>query len=66
MGDMISFNPAQLQTIKATVAKDHNPQEFNLFMESCKALGLDPFRKQIFSLIYSNDNAPKSKRANKS
>lgn len=63
MGDMIAFTAPQLKVIKDTVARDSNPQEFSLFMEACKAYGLDPFRKQIFSIIYSKDNADKRKQS---
>lgn len=62
MTDLIAFNPSQLKVIKNTVAKDANPTEFSLFMEACRAYGLDPFRKQIFSIIYSKDNAEKRKQ----
>lgn len=62
MTDLIAFNPSQLKVIKDTVAKDANPTEFSLFMEACRAYGLDPFRKQIFSIIYSKDNAEKRKQ----
>jgi len=62
MTDLIAFNPSQLKVIKDTVAKDANPTEFSLFMEACRAYGLDPFRKQIFSIIYSKDNADKRKQ----
>jgi phage recombination protein Bet len=62
MTDLIAFNPSQLKVIKDTVAKDANPTEFSLFMEACKAYGLDPFRKQIFSIIYSKDSPDKRKQ----
>lgn len=56
------FSADQIQTIKRTVSKDHNDLEFDLFMEACRSYGLDPFRKQIFSIIYSKDNAEKRKQ----
>lgn len=62
MSDVITFSAPQLKVIKDTVAKDANPTEFSLFMEACKAYKLDPFRKQIFSIIYSKDNAEKRKQ----
>lgn len=62
MGDMITFTTAQLKVIKDTVARDANNTEFSLFMEACRAYGLDPFRKQIFSIIYSKDNPDKRKQ----
>lgn len=55
------FNAAQLRTIKQTVAKDTNPTEFDLFMEACRSYGLDPFRKQIFAVVYAKDKPDKRK-----
>lgn len=55
------FTATQLRTIKNTVASDTNELEFDLFMEACRSYGLDPFRKQIFAVVYSKDNAQKRK-----
>lgn len=55
------YSPSQIATIKATVAADTNQLEFDLFMEACRSYRLDPFRKQIFALVYSKDNAAKRK-----
>lgn len=57
------FTPSQLRTIKQTVAKDANDDEFNLFMEAARAWGLDPFRKQIFCIIYNADKPDKRTHA---
>lgn len=61
MAQVPTFTANQLQVIKSTVAKDTNHTEFDLFMEACKAYGLDPFRKQIHAVVYSKDNADKRK-----
>lgn len=53
------YTPAQLDLVKRTVAADCNLDEFSLFVEVCKRVGLDPFRKQIYALVYSKDNAKK-------
>lgn len=53
------LTPAQLRTIRQTVARDANDMEFNLFMEAAKSYGLDPFRKQIISVVF---NAKDEKR----
>lgn len=58
---MTTFTKSQLETIKATVASDTNNAEFNLFMEACKSYGLDPFRKQIFAIVYNKDKPDKRK-----
>ena len=63
MTDLMTFTAPQLKIIKDTVAKDSNPVEFNLFLEACKAYGLDPFRKQIFLLIYNKDKPDKRKHS---
>lgn len=56
------YSAEQILTIKRTVSVDHNDLEFDLFMEACRSYKLDPFRKQIFSIIYSKDNAQKRKQ----
>lgn len=55
------FSAAQIKTIKNTVAKDTNADEFDLFMEACRSYGLDPFRKQIHAVVYSKNNQEKRK-----
>lgn len=55
------YSPAQLSLIKRTVAADCNDSEFSLFVEVCKRVGLDPFRRQIYAVVYSKDNAEKRK-----
>lgn len=51
----------QLDTIKRTVARDTNEDEFNLFIEYARAKQLDPFSKQIIAVVYSKDDAVKRK-----
>lgn len=55
------FSGPQLQLIRTTVAADTSPQEFNLFIEVCKRVGLDPFRKQIYAVVYNKDKPDKRK-----
>ncbi|APX88681.1 phage recombination protein Bet [Brevirhabdus pacifica] len=55
------YTPAQIRTIKQTVAKDTNETEFDLFMEACRSYGLDPFRKQIHAVVYSKDRPDRRK-----
>lgn len=48
----------QLDTIKRTVAKDTNDDEFNLFLEYARVKQLDPFSKQVIAIVFSkNDEA---------
>lgn len=53
------YNNQQLALVKRTVAKDCSNDEFDLFIEVCKRVGLDPFRRQIHCVIYNKDNAEK-------
>lgn len=53
------YDAAQLRTIRQTVARDANDTEFDLFMEACRSYKLDPFRRQIFSVIYNKDKPEK-------
>lgn len=61
MGAIANFTPAQLATIRHTVASDTNDSEFNLFMEAARSYGLDPFRRQINALVFSKNNPEKRK-----
>ncbi len=55
------FSPSQLALIKRTVASDCNTDEFDLFVEVAKRIGLDPFRRQIYAVVYNKDKADKRK-----
>lgn len=57
------YDPAQLALIRRTVAADTTPDEFNMFVEIAKRAGLDPFRRQLYCLVYSKDNPDKRKVA---
>ena len=62
-GSVRDYNNSQMGLIKRTVASDCNDGEFDLFMEAARRVGLDPFRKQIYAVVYSKDNANKRKMA---
>lgn len=49
------YTANQLSLIRRTVAKDTTPDEFAMFIEVCKRVGLDPFRRQIYCLVYNKD-----------
>lgn len=53
------YNESQLQLIRRTVAKDTTADEFNMFCEICKRNGLDPFKRQIYALVFNKDKADK-------
>lgn len=58
---IVDFTPKQLYLIKRTVAADTNLDEFNLFMEVARLTKLNPFRKQIYAVVYSKDDPEKRK-----
>lgn len=49
----------QLELIRRTVASDCNKDEFDLFIEVARRVGLDPFRKQIMPLVFSKKDESK-------
>lgn len=53
------FERSTLALIRRTVAADTTDDEFNLFISYCKALRLDPRRRQIYALVYSKNDAKK-------
>ncbi|WP_322883249.1 phage recombination protein Bet [Sinorhizobium medicae] len=55
------MTPKQIALVKATVAKDCNDEEFNLFCEVARAKGLDPFLGQIIPMVFSKGDAEKRK-----
>lgn len=67
MSNVAKINPSALSTydakslalIRRTVAADCNDDEFSLFINMARALGLDPLRRQIYALVYSKGNAGK-------
>jgi len=61
MNAVVKFEPKQVALIRNTVAKDANEDEFNLFIEMCKARGLNPLTRQVFCFIFNKDN-PKRPR----
>lgn len=54
-----AWTARQLDTIKRTVARDTNEDEFNLFVEYARIKGLDPFSKQVIAIVFSKDDAAK-------
>lgn len=57
----MEFEGKQLDLIRRTVAADTNQMEFDLFMEATRRIGLDPFRKHIYAVVYSKNNEKKRK-----
>ncbi len=57
----ITMTPQQVALVKRTVAADCNNDEFDLYMEVARRVGLDPFRKQIYAVVYSKNDPEKRK-----
>lgn len=51
----------QLDLMRRTVAADCSEDEFNLFIEVSRRVGLDAFRKQIYAVVYNKDKPEKRK-----
>ena len=48
-----------LDLIRKTVARDCDPPEFDQFIHICRAVRLDPLRRQIYAFVFSKDDASK-------
>lgn len=53
------YEGKQLDLIRRTVAKDCDPAEFDQFVHICKAVKLDPLRRQIYAFVFNKDNPKK-------
>ncbi len=58
-GGVIEYTAKQLDLIRRTVGADCSPTEFDLFCEVSRRVGLDPFRRQIYAVVYSKDKPDK-------
>lgn len=54
-----SYGGKELQLIRRTVAKDTTQEEFDMFIEICRRQGIDPFRRQIYALVFNKDDKNK-------
>ncbi len=55
------YDGKQLALIRRTVAADTTADEFDMFMEISKRAGLDPFRRQLYCIVYNKDKPDKRK-----
>lgn len=55
------FSAPQLALIRRTVAADCNQDEFDLFIEVARRVGLDPFRRQIYAVVHNKKDDDKRK-----
>lgn len=57
----VLYDPKTINLIRRTVAADTSDDEFNLFVNMARSLGLDPLRRQIYAFVFSK-NDPKKRR----
>lgn len=58
---LMDFSPKQLELIRRTVAADLNADEFDMFISIARNNGLDPFKKQIYAIVYNKDKPDRRK-----
>lgn len=56
---VLNFNDSQVALIRRTVAGDCNEAEFGQFIHICKAVNLDPLRRQIYAFVFNKSDANK-------
>lgn len=56
MTALVTYEGKQLDLIRRTVAKDCDAAEFDQFIHICKAVRLDPLRRQIYAFVFSKDD----------
>lgn len=59
MNAIVEYSPKQLELIRNTVARGTTPDEFNWFMEICKATRLNPLRRQVYCFVFNANNPEK-------
>lgn len=51
-----NFSPEDLQVMQQTIAKGTTPAQFNLFIRTAAASGLNPFLNHIYCIVYGQGN----------
>jgi phage recombination protein Bet len=59
MNAIVQWSDKQLSLIRNTVAKDTSPAEFDLFVHTCRAVRLDPLRKQVYAFVFGKKDPEK-------
>lgn len=54
MGAIVEWTGKQLDLIRRTVAKDCNADEFDSFIHMCRAMRLDPIRRQAYAFVFKD------------
>lgn len=52
------FTKAELDTLKATIARGTTDEQFALFVQTCARSGLNPFLNQIYCIVYQGKDGP--------
>jgi recombination protein RecT len=52
LAEIKAFSEGELQTIRQTLAKDATPDQFNLFIRTAAAAGLNPMLNHIYCIVY--------------
>lgn len=56
---VLNWSETQLSLIRRTVAADCSPPEFDQFLHICKAVRLDPLRRQIYAFVFNKADPEK-------
>lgn len=56
---VLNWSETQLSLIRRTVAVDCNEAEFGMFIHTCKAVRLDPLRRQIYAFVFNKADPDK-------
>lgn len=59
MNALAPLDGKNLDLVRRTVAADCNPAEFDQFIHICKAVRLDPLRRQIYAFVFNKNDAKK-------
>lgn len=59
MGVLATLDGKNLDLVRRTVAKDCDAAEFDQFIHICRAVRLDPLRRQIYAFVFNKDNPKK-------
>lgn len=61
MGALTTLDGKNLDLVRRTVAKDCDAAEFDQFIHICRAVRLDPLRRQIYAFVF-NKHDPKKRQ----
>lgn len=53
-------NQDAMAVLRDTIARDCNDAEFGLFLETCKAMGLNPFQRQIHAVVRTSSKGDRT------